>query len=222
MPEFQFDYLFEVFPKIIKFLPFTFELALVSMVFATILGLILALIRQYRVKVLYQLSAIYISYFRGVPFIAQLFLFYYGVSQIVPFLQSMTPVTGMVVVLSTNAAAFMAESIRGALNSVDKGQYEAALAVGMKPIEALRRIVVPQAVRVAVPALSNSFIDLFKTTSMGFTIGLKDMMAAASIEISLGFRNFEVYVVLVAIYWSIVSILSFFQSKLEKRLNAAY
>ena len=92
----------------------------------------------------------------------------------------------------------------------------------MRSLDVLKRIVIPQAARVAVPGLSNSFINIFKSTSMGFVIGLKDMMAGASIEISVTYRYMEAYAAAVIIYWALISIFTYIQGILEKKLNRAY
>lgn len=117
-------------------------------------------------------------------------------------------------------------AIRGgawaALNSVDKGQYEAGLSIGLRPLAAIRRIVLPQAARIAIPGLSNNFINLFKSTAIGFMIGYKDMMAIVSMETSRSYRFLEGYAAAMLVYWIIISGLSFLQNKMEKRLNRKY
>lgn len=222
MENFQFDYFFNVFPKLLKYLPTTCEVALLSLLFSLILGLIIALIFTYRIPILYQLAYIYVSFFRATPFIAQLFLFYYGFAQFSKIISNMSAFTALTVVLSLNFASFMSQDIRAAINSVDKGQFEAGLSIGMGSFNILKRIIIPQAARTAVPGLSNSFINIFKSTSMGFVIGLKDMMAGASIEISVTYRYMEAYAAAVIIYWALISIFSYIQIVVEKRLNRAY
>ena len=177
---------------------------------------------QYRIPILYQIAQVYVSFFRATPFIAQLFLFYYGFAQFSKIISGMSAFTALTVVLSLNYASFMSQDIRAAINSVDKGQFEAGLSIGMRTFNILKRIVIPQAARVAVPGLSNSFINIFKSTSMGFVIGLKDMMAGASIEISVTYRYMEAYAAAVIIYWALISVFSYLQTIVEKKLNRAY
>lgn len=222
MINFKFDYFLSVFPKLLKYLPITCEVAFLALLFSLMLGLIIALMLQYRIPILYQLAQIYVSFFRATPFIAQLFLFYYGIAQFSKIVSSMSAFTALTVVLSLNYASFMSQDIRAAINSVDKGQFEAGLSIGMRTFNILKRIVIPQAARVAVPGLSNSFINIFKSTSMGFVIGLKDMMAGASIEISVTYRYMEAYAAAVIIYWVLISIFSYLQTIVEKKLNKAY
>ncbi|WP_297207002.1 amino acid ABC transporter permease [uncultured Brachyspira sp.] len=222
MANFKFDYFLSVFPKLLQYLPITCQVALLAFLFSLILGLIIALMLQYKIPVLYQIANVYVSFFRATPFIAQLFLFYYGFAQFSKFISNMSAFTALVVVLTLNYASFMSQDIRAAINSVDKGQFEAGLSIGMRSLDVLKRIVIPQAARVAVPGLSNSFINIFKSTSMGFVIGLKDMMAGASIEISVTYRYMEAYAAAVIIYWALISIFTYIQSILEKKLNRAY
>ena len=134
----------------------------------------------------------------------------------------MSPFTALVICMSANYAAFMSEDIRAALNSVSKAQYEAGLSIGMKPLQVVRRIILPQAARVAAPGLSNHFIGIFKSTSIGFMIGYKDMMAAVGLETSKAYRFLEGYTVAIIVYWIILAVLSYGQKKLEKRLNVNY
>lgn len=222
MDVFRLDYFIEIIPKILKLLPATVIVAVVSLVLSLVLGIVLAVIRQYRVKGLFFLSSIYVSFFRGTPFIAQLFLFYYGFAQISETIRNMSAFSAVVICLSANYCAFMSEDIRAALNSVTKDQYEAGLSIGMRPLKVIVKIIIHQAARIAVPGLSNNFINLFKSTSIGFMIGYKDMMAAVSMETSRTYRFLEGYMATVVIYWIIISALNLLQSKMEKRLNRIY
>lgn len=222
MANFKLDYLVSVFPMILRYLSITLKLALSALLIALVLGIILAVIIQFKVKILYQLSKIYVSFFRSTPFIAQMFLFYYGLPQFSSFIRDISPSLTIIIVLGMNSSAYMAETIRGAINSVDKGQYEACLSVGMTNMQAIKRVIIPQAIRVAIPSLSNSFVDIIKGTAVGFTIGVRDIMAKAQIEAGTSFRYMEVYIITVIIYWAVVLFFSFFQKKLEERMNAAY
>ncbi len=222
MDAFRLDYFFDMIPKIVKLFPETVKVAFFSLLLSLFLGLVLAVIRQYRIKGLYFLSCIYVSFFRGTPFIGQLFLFYYGFAQLSETIREMSPFTAVVIALSANYCAFMSEDIRAALNSVEKGQYEAGLSIGLKPLAVIYKIVLPQAVRTAVPGLSNNFINLFKSTAIGFMIGYKDMMAIVSMETSRTYRFLEGYAAAMLIYWGIISVLSFMQGKMERKLNRIY
>ena len=134
----------------------------------------------------------------------------------------MSPTVAIILVLGLNEAAFMAETIRGALSSVDKGQYEASLAVGMTESQAMRRIIIPQAIRVAIPSLGNAFIGMVKGTSLGFTIGVVELMAEAKLLATKNYRIMEAYMAALFIYWVLIVILSQLQKLIEKKLNKAY
>ena len=222
MDRFKMDYFIAMIPKVIKLLPATVKAALLSLLLSLLLGLVLAGIRQYKIKGLYALSSIYVSFFRGTPFIAQLFLFYYGLATISTTIKDMSAFQALVICLSANYCAFMSEDIRAALNSVSKDQYEAGLSIGMKPLAVITKIIIPQATRIAIPGLSNNFINLFKSTSIGFMIGFKDMMAVVSMETSRTYRFLEGYLVATVIYWAIISVLNVIQSHLEKKINRIY
>lgn len=222
MDRFRIDFFISMIPKVLKLLPATIEVAFVSLLLSLLLGLVLAVIRQYKIKGLYVLSSIYVSFFRGTPFIAQLFLFYYGFATVSTTIQEMSAFKALVICLSANYCAFMSEDIRAALNSVSKDQYEAGLSIGMKPLAVIRKIIIPQATRIAIPGLSNNFINLFKSTSIGFMIGFKDMMAIVSIETTRNYRFLEGYLVATIIYWAVISILNMIQSRLENKINRIY
>ena len=222
MDKFKIDYFVTMIPKVLKLLPATVKAALLALLLSLLLGLVLAVIRQYKIKGLYMLSSIYVSFFRGTPFIAQLFLFYYGLATISTTIKDMSSFTALIICLSANYCAFMSENIRAALNSVSKDQYEAGLSIGMKPLAVIGKIIIPQATRIAIPGLSNNFINLFKSTSIGFMIGYKDMMAVVSMETSRTYRFLEGYLVAVVIYWAIISVLNMLQSHLEKKINRIY
>ena len=222
MDKFKIDYFVTMIPKVLKLLPATVKAALLALLLSLLLGLVLAVIRQYKIKGLYMLSSIYVTFFRGTPFIAQLFLFYYGLATISTTIKDMSSFTALIICLSANYCAFMSEDIRAALNSVSKDQYEAGLSIGMKPLAVIGKIIIPQATRIAIPGLSNNFINLFKSTSIGFMIGYKDMMAVVSMETSRTYRFLEGYLVAVVIYWAIISVLNMLQSHLEKKINRIY
>ena len=147
------------------------------------------------------------SIMRGTPVVAQLYFFYYGIALYSAFVRNMTPLIAVAVVMSFNMGAFMSESIRGALLSVDEGQKEAAYSLGMTNFQLVTRIVIPQAVRVALPPLFNDIINLIKMTSLAFMLGVPDIMGAAKIEGARTFRYFEIYAAVMLVYWLIIFVL---------------
>lgn len=172
----DFDFLVEVFPILLDATRMTLFLAVVSLVISFALALVLATIRYFKVPVLSPVVQVYISFFRGTPLITQLFLVYFGVFTLNRFLTRLPATYATVVTLSLNSAAYMAETIRASFSSVDQGQIEAAESLCMTKLQYMRRVVFPQAMRVALPSLFNSLIDLIKGTAIAFTIGVTEMM----------------------------------------------
>ena len=147
----------------------------------------------------------------------QLFLFYYGLPQAIPAFVAIDGVTAAMLGLTLHFAAYMAESLRGAILGVARDQWEAARAVGMTEGQTMRRIILPQAARVFAPTMVNYFVDILKSTSLAFTLGVTEMMGAAQKEAAGSFRYLESFLVVAIIYWIMVEVLSRVQAWLERR-----
>ncbi len=216
------EYMLGLVPVLLRYLPLTLQLAGIGMVLALILACLFAVIRVLRIPVLNQLTIVFISFFRGTPLLVQLFLFYYGLPQLVSALTIIDGVTATIMGLTMHFSAYMAESIRAAIVGVDRSQTEAALSIGMTNGQMMRRIVLPQATRVALPTLMNYFIDMIKATSLAFTLGVTELMGATQKEAAGSFLYFEAFIVAAIMYWIVVEMLSKLQNYLEIRLNKAY
>ncbi|HCH02690.1 MAG TPA: ABC transporter permease [Vibrio sp.] len=219
---FDFNYMLDLLPILFRYLGTTLQMALWGMVFALILSVVIANIRVFKVPVLNQLSQLYISFFRGTPLLVQLFLLYYGLPQIFPILVGMDAFTAAIIGLTLHFASYMAESIRAAIIGIDRSQMEASISIGMTPSQSMRRIILPQASRVALPSLMNYFIDMIKSTSLAFTLGVAEIMAKAQMEASSSFRFFEAFLAVALIYWGVVLVLTRVQTWAETKLNKAY
>ncbi|MGC9403954.1 MULTISPECIES: amino acid ABC transporter permease [Vibrio] len=219
---FDFNYMLELLPVLLRYLGTTMEMAIWGLFFSLALAVILANIRVFKVPVLDQLSQLYISFFRGTPLLVQLFLLYYGLPQIFPIMVGIDAFSAAVIGLTLHFAAYMAESIRAAIIGVDRSQMEASLSVGMTSTQAMRRIILPQATRIALPSLMNYFIDMIKSTSLAFTLGVTEVMAIAQMEASSSFRFFEAFLAVALIYWAVVLVLTRVQIFAEEKLNKAY
>ncbi|MEQ8898583.1 MAG: amino acid ABC transporter permease [Roseovarius sp.] len=215
-------YMLGLVPVILGYVPLTLTMASAAMVCALVLAALLAVERVARVPVLDRLVMLFISFFRGTPLLVQLFLFYYGLPQVLPLLTRIDGVTAAILGLTLHFAAYMAESIRAAIVGVDRSQWEAARSVGMTQLQMMRRIVLPQATRVAAPTLVNYFIDMLKGTSLAFTLGVTEMMGAAQKEAAGSFLYFEAFLVVAVIYWVMVETLNQGQKVLETHLNKAF
>ncbi len=220
--KFDFNYMLELFPILFKYLGITMELAVWGMLLSLILSVILANIRIFRIPVLDQICQLYISFFRGTPLLVQMFLLYYGLPQIFPIFIDMNAFSAAILGLALHFSAYMAETIRAAIIGVDRSQMEASLSIGMTNLQAMRRIILPQASRVALPSLMNYFIDMIKSTSLAFTLGVAEIMAKAQMEASSSFKYFESFLAVALIYWALVLILTRIQNWAENKLNKAY
>ncbi|WP_339772111.1 amino acid ABC transporter permease [uncultured Pseudosulfitobacter sp.] len=216
------DYMLGLVPVILGYVPLTLFIAGAGMVLALILGALLAVERVAKVPVLDWFVVLFISFFRGTPLLVQLFLFYFGLPQILPALTQIDGVTAAIMGLTLHFSAYMAESIRAAIVGVDRSQWEAAQSIGMTQGQMMWRIILPQAARVAAPTLVNYFIDMIKGTSLAFTLGVTEMMGAAQKEAAGSFLYFEAFLVVAIIYWVIVEVLSQGQKRLETYLNKAF
>jgi len=203
-------------PFLLKGTLFTLQLSLGGMVFGLLLGFILALMRLSKFWPLSWLSRFYVSVFRGTPLIAQLFMIYYGLPQ---FGIELDPIPSAMIGLSLNTAAYTSETLRAAISSIEKGQWEAAASIGMNPWQTMRRVILPQAARTALPPLGNSFIGLVKDTSLAATIQVPELFRQAQLVTSRTLEVFTMYLAASLIYWVLATILSFLQNRLEDRVN---
>ena len=214
---FDVSLVFTSIPKLLEKLPITLELALSAMLLGLVLGLVMAIIKMKKIKVLTQITNLLISLLRGTPVIVQLYVAFFGIPM---FFQAINQKFGTdlavakipgfayaMVALGLNQAGFMAEIIRSALQSVDDGQIEAAHALGMTYGQALRRIILPEAIEVALPTLGNALISIIKSTSLAFTCAVVEITAQGQIIGGKTYRFFEVYVSLAIIYWVITLVI---------------
>ncbi len=216
------DYMLGLVPVLLGYVPLTLGMALAAMVCALVLASLLAVERVVRLPLIDPAVVLFISFFRGTPLLVQLFLFYYGLPQVFAVLTQINGVTAAIMGLTLHFSAYMAESIRAAIIGVDRSQWEASQAIGMTQAQMMRRIVLPQAGRIAAPTLVNYFIDMIKGTSLAFTLGVTEMMGATQKEAAGSFLYFESFLVVAVLYWIIVEALSQAQRGLETRLNKAY
>ncbi|MGL5949102.1 MAG: amino acid ABC transporter permease [Aeromonas sp.] len=219
---FDWHYVLDLLPILLRALGLSLQMALLGFGLALLLGLGLALVRIGRLRWLAGLATGYISFFRATPLLVQLFLLYYGLPQVFPLLVGIEAVDAVVIGLTLHFAAYIAESMRAAILGIDPSQWEAALSLGMRRGQALRRIILPQAARIATPSLMNHFIDLLKSTSLAFTLGVAEMMAKAQMEAAASFNYLESFTAVALIYWLVVALFSHLQQRLERHLSRGY
>lgn len=218
----DFPYMLEILPEVASYIPTTLVLAFVSMFFAVVIGLIVAFGRRSKNKIISSISATYISVFRGVPTVVQLFIIYFGLPQLFPSMSNLSAMSAAIIGLPFKEASYLAEIFRAALDSVDSGQIEAGLSVGMKSWKIYQTVVIPQAVVNAVPGTLNVFISLVKESSIVFTLGATEVFASAKLIASSSMLYFETYVVVGFICWVIIVVISWLQGKLERKIAVPY
>lgn len=216
---FRFDVFIHTFPKLIQSLPTTLLVGILSMAFGLIAGTLIAIERHHPIPVVDQVLRAYVSFFRGTPLMIQLFIFFFGLPQAWPELGAINAFQAAVIVMSINASAYTAETIRAAIGSVDELQLQAAASVGFTATQTMRLIVLPQAFRVAIPPLGNTFIGIIQGTSLTFMLGLKDIMGHAKMLAAANYRFLETYIAVGLIYWAITISLSWINKQLEDRLT---
>ncbi|MBD8138930.1 MULTISPECIES: amino acid ABC transporter permease [unclassified Frigoribacterium] len=191
-------------------------LAFASMAIGLVIAVVIALMRLSGQTVLAGIARVYISIIRGTPLLVQLFVVFYGLPSIGVKLD---PWPSAIIAFSLNVGGYAAEVIRAAILSVPKGQWEAAHTIGMSRGLALRRIILPQAARVSVPPLSNTFISLVKDTSLASVILVVELFRQAEQIATVSNQFLLIYLEAALVYWVICLILSFGQDALEKRLD---
>ncbi|MBQ3062179.1 MAG: amino acid ABC transporter permease [Clostridia bacterium] len=230
---FNFSGFMESFPELLRCIPVTLGIGLLSFAIGLVIGLLVALVRIYKVPVLQGICKFYISFVRGTPLVVQLFMANYGVARIIYYLQMHTetfanfnanvikPEYYGLLAFSLNLGAYLSETIRSAIEAVDRGQFEAAKSIGMTGKQMMQRIILPQAARVALPNLNNTLINTVKDTSLLFTIGIIDLMGRAKIYGARTLHIFEGYIAVSVLYWIISFAFEKAFTAFEKKLKAS-
>ena len=229
--ELQFDLLFmaKTFIAALKAVPITFQITVAALVLAIPAGFFMAMCVIYRVRVLKQLSLLYISFIRGTPIVLQILIIYSLLPSLLnSFIKSMgwninifdiNPVIYAFIVFAMNNAAQLAELFRSGILAVDKGQYEAALACGLSPAQSYVNIIIPQAMITTLPNFCSLVIILIKNTSLAFMMTVKDITAVARIEANRSYNYVEAYLDIFAIYIIICALVQLLFTRLERRFS---
>ena len=225
-------------PEILRGALLTVVLTVISMIAGVALGTVLAVMRISDNPIVSRISRGFIWFFRGTPLLVQL-IFWYNIAALYPTVSIgipfggphfvlgsanslITPLAAALLGLSLNEAAYMAEIIRGGIGSVDKGQYDAAQALGMNNIQLMRRVVLPQAMRVVLPPTGNEVISMLKATTLVSVLAISDLLYSAQIIYSLNYRTIPLLIVASCWYLLMTSILSYFQNKLENHYGRGF
>ena len=217
MNERLWNILVDSFPKLLRYgVEVTIPLTILSFLLALAVAVIVALIQYANVKVLRQLCRFYIWIIRGTPLLVQLYLVFYGLPSVGIVIDAFP---AAVLVLGFNEAAYMAETMRGALESVSRGQMEAGYCVGMNYVQIMMHVVLPQVFRTAFPALGNSMIAMLKETSMAATITVMEMFRQAQVINGRVYESLALYGEVALIYLIFCTVLSWVQRFGERRLS---
>ncbi|MBP2240394.1 cystine transport system permease protein [Cytobacillus eiseniae] len=195
---------------------YTIPLTLISFICGIILAVLTALARISAIKPLQMIARIYVSAIRGTPLLVQLFIIFYGLPTVGIVID---PFPSAVIGFSLNVGAYASEIIRAAILSIPKGQWEAGYSIGMSYPQTLKRVILPQASRVSLPPLSNTFISLVKDTSLAAMILVTEMFRRAQEIAATNYEFLLLYLEVALIYWIICFLLSIVQGRLEKRLD---
>ena len=213
------DMLVDSFPMLIKGLGVTLLLGVVSFALGSVLGALVALARISDFRVFRGIAIMFVSVFRGTPLLIQIMIIYFGLPQLGVQLE---PIPSAILALSLFAGAYLSENFRGGILGVDKGQWEAASSIGMTYWRTFRRIVFPQAIRIATPAVGGRFIALMKDTSLASVVTVVELTRVAESIGNANFRYMEAFLMIGALYWLINTLLSVGQGMLERRMGKAY
>jgi cystine transport system permease protein len=209
----------EAAPVMLKGAGYTLVFAVASMLGGLVLGFPTAVMRILPWKIVSWPAGVYVSLMRGTPLLVQMFVIYYGLPSVgIEF----TPVTAGILALSLNAGAYLSESLRGAMLSVAKGQWSASYSLGMGYGQTLRYVIMPQALRVAVPSMSNTLISLIKDTSLVSVITMTELMLSTKEVIAATFRPLPLYLAAAAIYWVLSLLFEQLQRYAESHLNRSH
>lgn len=198
-------------------LALTLEVTGAALVLAFALGALIAVLKVLPCRPLRLVLDFYTSIFRGIPLIVLLFIAYFATPQLTGYKISMFAAS--VLTLGLNGSATVSETLRGGIEGVDRGQYDASRALGLPYVTMMTRIIIPQALRSVAPALVNEVITVLKSSSLVATIGLMDMMRAAQSVQALTYRAFEPFIIVAVIYYVIVMCLTAIAARLERRLR---
>lgn len=212
------SYAIKVLPNLLRATTITVELALLGVLAGIVIGTVVGLIRVNKPIILYQLATIYVEVIRGTPMLVQLVLIFYGLPQIIGY--RLEPFTAAFLTFGINSGAYTSEIVRGGVQSIDRGQMEAARSLGMSYFQAMWYIILPQAFRRILPPLGNEFIILLKDTALAATVTLQELMRTGQIQVARTGQPFPIYITVALIYLAMTLPLSLVVRHLERRMGA--
>lgn len=209
------ELLIKHFPTFLNALGVTVRVTLLALIIASLIGILFGLFKISGNKLLKLVANIYISIIRGTPLLVQILFIYFGLPMTLGFKWDLF--TASVVIMSINAGAYMTELIRGGIESVDKGQMEAARSLGLSYGQAMIKVIMPQALRTMLPSIINQFIVTLKDTSLLSVIGLRELTQNTKIIVANNMEALRMYFIVAIYYWIIVNILTLIAQWVERR-----
>ena len=207
----------QYWPRLIAGLGLTVEITIISLILAGILGMVFGLLSVSKRKSLRAIALVYVDIVRGTPLLVQAFFIYFGIPAALG-IQS-DPVVSGVITLSLNAGGYLAEIVRGGIESISRGQMEAARSLGLPYGMAMRSVILPQAIRTMTPALINQCIITLKDTSLLSVIGVTELTQTGRLIIANNYRSFEVWAIVAMMYFVIIMILSKISKRIERKMS---
>jgi arginine/lysine/histidine/glutamine transport system substrate-binding/permease protein len=211
-----------VLTNLLKGAGITLMLTALSFGFGLLGGVLLALLLQLQWPLARWICRIYIDFFRGTPMLVQLFLIYFGLPALLQSLElpfTIDRLAAAVAALSLNVAAYLAETLRSGIESIDLGQWEAADALGFSPVERMRFVIAPQAIRRVLPPLANEFVTLIKDTSLAAVIGFDELFRQGQLMVATTYRAFEIYIAVALVYLLMTTLAAFAFRRIEARMR---
>ena len=215
-----FEVLFEYWPIFLKGLWGTLKYAFIAVTLGSILGALVAIVHLSKKKAVSSLAAVYVNVLRGTPLLVQMYISYYFIPMAIPALNSIDKIYYVMLALTLNSSAYVAEIIRSGIGSVDRGQAEAARSLGLSGGQAMTRIILPQAVKNILPALGNEYIAMIKETSLAGTFMLYELMYTRTI-LANKYLVWQPQLIIAGIYLAVTLLLSAGVKKMEKRLSVS-
>nr|WP_246183099.1 amino acid ABC transporter substrate-binding protein/permease [Mycolicibacterium grossiae] len=211
-----FGLLASTFPILMQGLKMTLILTVVSIAIALVLGIVFGLFRVSRSIWLRAIGTTYVDVFRGTPLLVQAFFIYFGIPSALGF--QMTALTAGIITLSLNAGAYMTEIVRGGIQSVDKGQMEAARSLGIGYLPTMRKVILPQAIRTMIPSYVNQFVITLKDTSILSVIGIAELTQTGRLIIARNYQSFTMWLIIGIVYFVVIMALTKLSDRIEHRL----
>lgn len=211
-----FEYVGRCMPQLLTGLSLTLQMTILSLILAVVIGMIACLFSISKAKPLNWISGIYLSVIRGTPLMVQAFFIYFGITGAMGI--TITSFKAAIIVLCLNAGAYLSEIFRSGIAAVNKGQMEAARSLGLPYSVAMRKIILPQAIRIVIPSVLNQFIITLKDTSILSVIGCGELMRQGQLIVARNYESFKTYAIVAVMYYVVVVVLTKIFQLVERRL----